>query len=116
MELQYSIKRLTECLETARAAEKLTYQPNFIMTYNVRQQVGRTYLQADVYNIHGLALYDLDKKPEAKLYFEKALALDTSFAFAKQNLEAMRSIESGGAQGKLLPNQQPAAPSAITQN
>jgi len=116
MELQYGIKRLTECLETAQAAEKLTYQPNFIMTYNVGQQVGRTYLQAGVYNIHGLALYDLDKKAEAKLYFEKALALDTSFALAKQNLEAMRSIESGGAQGKLLPNQQTGSSPANKQN
>ena len=96
MELQYGIKRLAECLATAQAAEKLVYKPEYIMTYNVGQQVGRTYLQAGVYNIHALALYDLDKKPEAKSYFEKAVALDTSFVLAKQNLEAMRSLENGG--------------------
>lgn len=93
MELQYGIKRLAECLVTAQAAEKLTYKPDYIMTYNVGQQTGRTYLQAGVYNIHALALYDLDKKAEAKTYFEKALALDSTFALAKQNLEAMLSLE-----------------------
>ena len=97
MELQYSIKRLAECLATAQAAERLTYEPDFLMTYNFGQQTGRTYLQAGVYNIHALALYDLDKKTEAKTYFEKALALDTSFALAKQNLDAMISLEAGGS-------------------
>ncbi len=96
MELQYAIKRLAECLATAQAAEKLTYKPEFLMTYNVGQQSGRTYLQAGVHNIHALALYDLDKKAEAKVYFEKALALDSTFALAKQNLEAMKSLEAGG--------------------
>jgi tetratricopeptide (TPR) repeat protein len=95
MEMQYGIKRLAECLATAQAAEKLTYKPDYLMTYNVGQQTGRTYLQAGVYNIHALALYDLDKKAEAKTYFEKALALDSSFALAKQNLEAMLSLETG---------------------
>lgn len=95
MEMQYGIKRLAECLATAHAAEKLNYKPDFLMTYNVGQQTGRTYLQAGVFNIHALALYDLDKKVEAKTYFEKALALDSSFALAKQNLEAMKSLEPG---------------------
>ncbi|MEP7109496.1 MAG: CDC27 family protein [Ferruginibacter sp.] len=103
MELQYGIKRLTECLETAQAAEKLTFQPTFIMTYNVGQQVGRTYLQAGIYNIHGLTLYDLDKKAEAKTYFEKALSLDTSFVLAKQNLAALLSIETGGLKTNVAP-------------
>ncbi|MEP7142024.1 MAG: hypothetical protein ABI707_04095 [Ferruginibacter sp.] len=106
MELQYGIKRLTECLETAQAAEKLTYKPTFIMTYNVGQQVGRTYLQAGVYNIHALALYDLDKKAEAKNYFEKALALDSSFLLAKQNLEALQSMGSGGMKNSKPPDNQ----------
>lgn len=99
MELQYGIKRLAECLATAVAAEKLEYKPDFLMTYNIGQQTGRTYLQAGVYNIHALALYDLDKKSEAKVYFEKALALDSTFALAKQNLEAMQSLESGSVKG-----------------
>ena len=96
MELQYSIKRLAECLATSIATEKLTFKPEFTMTYNVGQQVGRTYLQAGVFNIHALALYDLDKKAEAKSYFERALALDTTFLLAKQNLEAMRTLEVSG--------------------
>jgi tetratricopeptide (TPR) repeat protein len=117
MELQYGIKRLAECLETALAAEKLTYKPSFIMSYNVGQQVGRTYLQAGVFNIHALALYDLDKKAEAKIYFEKALALDTSFVLARQNLEALQSMGSGGTKSNPLPaNQQPGAPPANKQN
>lgn len=115
MEMQYGIKRLAECLATAQAAEKLTYKPDYLMTYNVGQQTGRTYLQAGVYNIHALALYDLDKKAEAKAYFERALALDSSFALAKQNLEAMVSLESGGKnvqQG----TEQPVASPANKQN
>jgi tetratricopeptide (TPR) repeat protein len=94
MELQYSIKRLIECVATAQAAERLQYKPEFVMPYVVGEQRGRTYLQAGVYNVHALALYDLDRKAEAKQYFEKALALDSSFLLAKQNLEAMRAIES----------------------
>jgi len=82
-------------LATAEQAEKLTYKPEFVMTYTAGQQTGRTYLQAGVYNIHALALYDLDKKAEAKAYFEKALALDSTFVLAKQNLETLNSLQTG---------------------
>ena len=95
MEMQYGIKRLAECLATAEQAEKLTYKPEFVMTYTAGQQTGRTYLQAGVYNIHALALYDLDKKAEAKGYFEKALALDSTFLLAKQNLETLNTLQTG---------------------
>jgi tetratricopeptide (TPR) repeat protein len=109
MELQYGIKRLSECLATAAAAEKLAYKPEYLMTYNFGQQTGRTYLQAGVYNIHALVLYDLDKKAEAKIYFEKALALDSTFALAKQNLDALTSLEAGGGT-KAAMNQPTGAP------
>jgi len=95
MELQYSIKRLAECLATATSAEKLQYKPEYTMSYNIGDQSGRTYLQAGIFNIHALALYDLDKKAEAKIYFEKALALDSNFVLARQNLDAVKSFESG---------------------
>lgn len=93
MELQYGIKRLAECLATAINVEKQTFKPDLTMTYNVGEQTGRTYLQAGIFNIHGLALYDLDRKPEARQYFEKALSLDSNFLLPRQNLEAMNSIE-----------------------
>ena len=80
------------------------------MTYNVGEQVGRTYLQAGIYNIHALALYDLDKKAEAKQYFEKALALDSSFLLARQNLEAIKSIEAGANKVNGGNNTVPASP------
>jgi tetratricopeptide (TPR) repeat protein len=115
MELQYSIKRLAECVATAMAAEKLEYKPSFLMTYNIGQQTGRTYLQAGVFNIHALALYDLDKKAEAKSYFEKALSLDSTFALAKQNLEALKSLEAGAEKKAAPSNEQPAASPAIKQ-
>lgn len=115
MELQYGIKRLAECLATAMAAEKLEYKPEFIMSYNIGQQTGRTYLQAGVFNIHALALYDLDKKADAKVYFEKALALDSTFALAKQNLEALKSLESGAGKS-VQQNPQPGAGPANKQN
>ena len=95
MELQYSIKRLAECLVTANSTEKLEFKPEYTVTYNVGEQTGRTYLKAGIYNIQGLTLYDLDRKAEAKMYFEKALALDSNFVLARQNLEALKSIESG---------------------
>lgn len=110
MEMQYGIKRLAECLATAQAAEKLTFKPDYLMTYSVGQQTGRTYLQAGVYNIHALALYDLDKKAEAKAYFEKALALDSSFVLAKQNLQAMESLEAGSKNVQPVTGQQGAPP------
>jgi tetratricopeptide (TPR) repeat protein len=93
MELQYGLKRLLECLGTAQAAEKLQFKPEYVIPYSVGEQQGRTYLQAGIFNIHALALYDLDKKPEAKMYFEKALQLDSNFVLAKQNLEAMKVTE-----------------------
>ncbi len=95
MELQYSIKRLAECLATAGSTEKLVFKPEYTMTYNVGEQTGRTYLQAGIYNITGLTLYDLDRKTESKIYFEKALALDSNFVLARQNLDAIKSLESG---------------------
>ena len=88
MELQYSIKRLAECLATANSTERLEFKPEYTVTYNVGEQTGRTYLKAGIYNIQGLTLYDLDKKAEAKMYFEKALALDSNFVLARQNLDA----------------------------
>ena len=96
MEMQYGIKRLAECVVTANSAEKLPFKPDFVMSYNVGEQVGRTYLQAGVFNIHALALYDLDRKAEAKVFFEKAIALDSNFVLARQNLDAMKKLESGG--------------------
>lgn len=97
MELQYGIKRLAECLATSASTEKIEFKPDFTMTYNAGEQMGmgRTYLQAGIYNVTGLALYDLDKKADAKKYFEKALALDSNFVLAKQNLQALKAIESG---------------------
>lgn len=107
MGLQYSIKRLAECVATANAAERLQFKPEMVMTYNVGDQVGRTYLQAGIFNIHGLALYDLDRKAESKAYFERAVALDSNFVLAKQNLEAVRTMENNpGKVNANNPNQQ----------
>jgi tetratricopeptide (TPR) repeat protein len=114
MELQYGLKRLIECVATAQAAERLTYKPEYIMPYSVGEQNGRTYLQAGVYNVHALALYDLDRKAEAKQYLEKALGLDSTFLLAKQNLEAIRAIEAGGSKATEKPNA-PGAPPANKQ-
>lgn len=112
MELQYSIKRLAECLATAGSTEKLEFKPDFTMTYNAGEQygLGRTYLKAGIYNITGLALYDLDRKAEAKQYFEKALALDSNFVLAKQNLQAMKAIESGANKANPGGNNNPTSP------
>ncbi|HMC99116.1 MAG TPA: hypothetical protein VKH37_03155 [Ferruginibacter sp.] len=94
MELQYSLKRLLECDATANSAEKLTYKPEYVMSYDLGQQGTRnTYLQAMVYNIHGLALYDMDRKAEAKGYFAKAISLDSNFVLARQNFDAMSAAE-----------------------
>ena len=106
MELQYSIKRLAECDATANSAEKLQFKPEYVISYNVGDQTGRTYLQAGVYNIHALALYDLDRKAEAKAYFAKAVALDSNFVLARQNLEAVIAAEKGpGKVNSNTPNQ-----------
>ncbi len=116
MELQYGIKRLAECLVTANAAEKLAYKPEMIMTYSVGEQVGRTYLEAGVLNIHGLTLYDLDKKAEAKTYFEKAVSLDSNFVLARQNLEAIK-LEASGKSAPVNPGTNtPGAPPANKNN
>ena len=100
MELQYSIKRLAECVATANSAEKLQYKPEYVVAYNVGDQTGRTYLQAGMFNIHALALYDLDKKAEAKTYFERAVALDSNFVLARQNLDAVNKEANGNKVNK----------------
>ena len=110
MELQYGIKRLAECVATAITVEKQTFKPDYVMTYSVGDQMGRTYLQAGIFNIHGLALYDLDRKAEAKQYFEKALTLDSTFVLARQNLEAMKAIEAEGNKTKNGNNPPPSSP------
>jgi tetratricopeptide (TPR) repeat protein len=115
MELQYGIKRLAECVVTANAAERLQFKPEMIMTYSVGEQTGRTYLQAGIYNIHGLALYDLDKKAEAKSYFEKALALDSNFVLARQNIEAIK-VEASAKNAVNPNNNVPGAPAANKNN
>lgn len=110
MELQYSIRRLAECLVTANSTQQLQFKPEYTITYNAGEQVRRTYLQAGIYNIQALTLYDLDKKAEAKLYFEKAVALDSNFVLARQNLDALKSLET--APGKVNPgtNTNPSSP------
>lgn len=112
MELQYAIKRLAECLVTAGSTEKLDFKPDFTMTYNAGEQygIGRTYLRAGIYNITGLALYDLDRKAEAKQYFEKALSLDSNFVLARQNLKAIKAIESGANKANPGGNNKPVSP------
>ncbi|HRI25079.1 MAG TPA: hypothetical protein PLZ45_10395 [Ferruginibacter sp.] len=110
MELQYGIKRLAECVATAMSVEKQTFKQEYTMTYNVGEQIGRTYLQAGIFNIHGLALYDLDRKAEARQYFEKAVALDSTFVLARQNIEAMNSIEAEASKTKTGNNPPPASP------
>ena len=102
MELQYGIKRLAECIATASSAEKLQFKPDYVISYNVGDQTGRTYLQAGVYNVHALALYELDQKAEAKVFFAKAVSLDSNFVLARQNLEAVLAAEK--APGKVNPN------------
>jgi hypothetical protein len=37
----------------------------------------------------------INKKTESKKYFEMAFALDSNFVLARQNLEAIKSMESG---------------------
>lgn len=112
MELQYGIKRLAECLATAVSTENLEFKPDYTMNYNAGEKygVGRTYLRAGIHNITGLALYDLDRKAEAKQYFEKALALDSNFVLAKQNLEAIKAIESGANKANPAGNNTPVSP------
>jgi tetratricopeptide (TPR) repeat protein len=115
MELQYGIKRLAECVSTGLVAEKLQYKPEYTMTYNVGEQTGRTYLQASMFNIQALALYELDKKTEAKSYLQRAIALDSNFVLAKQNLSAILATENAPA-GKVNPQGGSGASPANKQN
>ena len=49
----------------AVTAEIPAFKPEYLLMYNIGQQTGLTYLQVGVFNIHGLALYLLDKNAEA---------------------------------------------------
>ncbi len=87
--LQYNMTRLQECMQTARkilahpAVEKATVS----LAFNRHNQT--VSLKAAVLNLQGVVAKDLDKKQEAKGFFEQALALNPDFELAKGNLEAM---------------------------
>lgn len=106
------LKDFQNASQRRRQKKNFAFKPYCLMTYNIGQQTVRNYLQAGVFNIHTLALYDLDKKAEAKVYFEKVLALDSTFALAKQNLEANSAAENAGdkngVNGNSLPQALPA--------
>lgn len=89
-ELQYSVKRLYECVASTQLAEQMTIPKDLGFSYKISdKENAQTPLMAAFYNYRGLALYDLGQKEEAKNAFMSALKLDPNFLLAKAYLEQL---------------------------
>jgi tetratricopeptide (TPR) repeat protein len=90
IESQYQIKRLLECLQNTSLIESLVYTNEMKFPYlsNEKKQV-YTSLKAAMYNYQGLTYYDLGEKELAKIAFEKAVSIDTTFQLAVFNLQTV---------------------------
>ncbi len=88
-ELQYSVKRLYECVATTQLAEQMKIDKDLGFMYKIEDKTYSTPLMAGFYNYRGLALFDLGEKEAAKAAFNAALKLDPNFILAKANIEAI---------------------------
>jgi len=84
---QYGMTRLQECLQTAQSIHRHPELGAAKVNLNFNKQQQVVPLKAATYNIQGVVAKDLDKKSEAKTFFEQALQVFPDFALAKGNLE-----------------------------
>lgn len=89
--LQFTLKKYEEAYKTIQEVEKLNdtgkYQITFSINANHVQQVE---LLAAIPYLKGLIEEELQKKPEAKISYEKALKIQPDFVFAKERLEGLQ--------------------------
>lgn len=99
IELQYTAKRLYECLLTTNLTESLSFKNDMKYSYKINESsIYSTPLKAAIYNYKGLVLLDLKDTLQAKTAFETALSIDSTFILAKNNLSSLfnkKVVESG---------------------
>ena len=89
-ELQYSVKRLYECMATIETIHAHAIPDSLTFNYlGASQQIAQTPVKAAVYNYEGLALYELGDKQAASAAFGKSLEVDSTFTHAKANFLAV---------------------------
>lgn len=96
-ELQYSVKRLYECVASTQMAEKMQISKELGFSYKIDKETAQTPLMAAFYNYRGLALYDLGDKEASKIAFLAALKIDPNFILARVNLEQLEKETAAAA-------------------
>ena len=88
--LQLSMKKFDEAYQTIKEVEGLNdsgqYKVTFAINQNHTQQVE---LLAAIPYLKGLIEEELNKKPEAKVSYEKALKIQADFVLAKEKLDGL---------------------------
>ncbi|MCX6317746.1 MAG: hypothetical protein NTW29_10670 [Bacteroidetes bacterium] len=86
MEMQFQLERYAELLSTAKKVMANKIDSNLVYYYkdSANRQL-QTPLKAAIYNMVGMAYYNMGKKGDAANFFKEALLLDDKFLFAITN-------------------------------
>lgn len=88
--LQMSMKKYEEAYATIKKVEALNDEGKIQVTFSINQNhTQQIELLAAIPYLKGLIEEYLEKKPEAKLSYEKALKIQPEFVLAKEKLEAL---------------------------
>ncbi len=88
--LQFSLKKYEEAYKTIQEVEKLNDTGKYKITFSINaNHVQQVELLAAIPYLKGLIEEELQKKPEAKVSYEKALKIQPDFVFAKERLEGL---------------------------
>jgi tetratricopeptide (TPR) repeat protein len=89
--LQFSLKKYEEAYKTIQEVEKLNDTGKYKITFSINaNHVQQVELLAAIPYLKGLIEEELQKKPEAKVSYEKALKIQPDFVFAKERLEGLQ--------------------------
>lgn len=88
--LQMTMKKYEEAYETIKKVETLNDEGKIQVTFSINQNhTQQIELLAAIPYLKGLIEENLDKNPEAKLSYEKALKIQPEFVLAKEKLESL---------------------------
>lgn len=103
--LYFEAKNLDNCLKVLGEIAKDTTATNFTIDMTRKNAAGKFLkekinLLAAVHNIAGFIALEQKQLPQAKAYFEKALAIEPSFVLAENNLKEVLNLSKEGPSPK----------------
>jgi len=88
--LQLAMRKYEEAYKTIKEVEGLNDSGKYKVTFSINQNhTQQVELLAAIPYLKGLIEEELNKKPEAKLSYEKALKIQADFVLAKEKLDAL---------------------------